>query len=224
MYRNTTKVLSIVRIWLVGSNARYAKNDDISLNRSCRGTSIVKEFFKHSLPRWRHTRHYPPRSVDGNERTCVDMHTARLADAYFGEELQGTVYSLLPLSLFMHNTPSLREHVTLLTAQDAEGNIYRLAGKAKRLAFHRYRLRFHACRDSGRQATAYTWTPFSKGQWHHRYHPSKFRKRNDRGITLLLLLLSQRHLCQLVKIEKTFLYSYKNNIFNFKIFFCFFRS
>lgn len=68
------------------------------------------------------------------------MHTARSAGAYF-EELQGCVPFRCP-SLFLppfYVAHSRYEHVTLLTARDAKGNVYGLAGKAKRLqAFHRY--------------------------------------------------------------------------------------
>lgn len=68
------------------------------------------------------------------------MHTARTAGAHF-EELQGCIpffYPSLFFPPFYVAQLSLREHVTLLTAHDARGNIYRLAGKAKRLTFHAF--------------------------------------------------------------------------------------
>lgn len=108
----------------------------------CGGMSIVKEFFKHPLPRG-DIRRYPPRFLDGCKHTCSLMHTARSVGAYFWRTagLCSLPLPLLTSSPFLHSALSLREHVTLLTAQDAKGNIYRLAGKAKRFAFqafHRY--------------------------------------------------------------------------------------
>jgi len=141
--------------------------------QTCRGRSIVREFLKHSLPRGS-TRCYPPRFLDECKHTCWYAHP--VPPVHFGFRRTTKLHSL-PLShftssLFLHSTFSLREYVTLLTAQDAKGNVYRSAGKTKRFAYQAVssidiiRLRFHAYWDSGKQA-AYTWTLLSKGRWHH---------------------------------------------------------
>lgn len=99
-------------------------------------------------------RSYPPPHVwPTGTGARVWICTPLVSPIHISERNYRAARSLLSLSLFTHNTPSLRTS-PLLTAQDAKGNIYRLAGKAKRLAFrafHQYRLRFHACWDSGRQ-------------------------------------------------------------------------
>lgn len=118
------------------------KNDDISLDRNCGGTSIVKEFFKHLLPRG-DIRRYPPRFLDGCKHTCSYAHRSfrrciflKNYRAVFPSSTPPCFFPLFYLahSRYVNTSPSL-------TAQDAKGNIYRLAGKAKRLAFqafHRY--------------------------------------------------------------------------------------
>lgn len=66
------------------SNARYAKDDDISLDRACGRTSIVEGIFQ--APTWCTCRH-PPRFFDGSEHTCANIRIVRLAGMHISEKL-----------------------------------------------------------------------------------------------------------------------------------------
>lgn len=152
--------------------------------RICGGTSIVKEFFKHLLPRGVVA---TPHVFSTDASTRVGMHTAPSADAYFLKNCRAVCAfpSFIPPYFFplftLHTLVTWTRHP--LDRARCEGE--RLAGKAKRLAFQAFHwylssdcvfmraenLENKLCHTPGRS--------FLKGRWHHR-NPSKFLERNER--------------------------------------------
>jgi len=64
---------------------------------TCGGTNIVKEFFKHPLPRG--TRHHPPRFLDKCKHTCWYAHVSS-ASAYFWRTTRAAFPSFIPPYFF----------------------------------------------------------------------------------------------------------------------------
>lgn len=104
------------------------------------GDEYCNGIFQASTPTWGYLP-LPPTFLDGCKHTCWYAYRP-FRRCIFPENYRAAFPSFTPPSFpFLRSTLSLREHVTLLTVQDAKGTIYRSAGKAKRLAFqafHRY--------------------------------------------------------------------------------------
>jgi len=100
----------------LSGNACYTKDDDISPQG--RGNEYCEGIFQASTP----TSFTP----NVSPHVCVGM-TGRI----FRRCVLQSCASQSSLPPF--RTPWLREHVTLLTAQDAEGSVRRLAGKTERV-------------------------------------------------------------------------------------------
>jgi len=103
----------------------------------CGGT-YCEGNFQASTPTWGYLP-LPPTFLDGCEHTCSYAYRS-FRWCIFLKNCRAVFPSYIPpyFSPFLPSTFSLREYVTLLTAQDAKGNIYRLAGKAKRLTFQQF--------------------------------------------------------------------------------------
>lgn len=90
------------------SNVRYAKDDGISSDRARGGTSIVKEFFKHPLPRGVHIAlpPSPPRLLDeqGESRARVGMCAESASPPVHISDETKPVFPHLPPSPFAQHT------------------------------------------------------------------------------------------------------------------------
>lgn len=115
------------------------KNGDISLDG---GGTYCEGIFQASTPTWGYSPLPPtfPRWMRAHVFLCIPL----VPPVHIFEELKGSVPFLYPSLLFPPFYLAYSRYVNTSPSwppQDAKGNIYRLAGKAKRLAFqafHRY--------------------------------------------------------------------------------------
>lgn len=128
------------------SNARYAKDDDISLDRACGRTSIVEGIFQ--APTWYTCRHPPLPTFFRRKRAhvCEYSHRSSRRNAYFG----GTMSLHSPLfspSPFAGHTLVICEHSFSFSPSWSRkmrgGTAHCLVGKTKRLASFQHPINIH---------------------------------------------------------------------------------